>query len=732
MKETASLPPLEVRQNPENAVAASSQPRRWSRGVAEFFDLENRAALLIYLALSFFFYGLPIVRHFTTSYIGAGADPTIFLWAIAWWPHAILNRLNPFLTTAIWAPTGCNLAWITSIPGPSLLMAPVTLLFGPVLSYNILNILCPLANAFSMFLLCRYVAKRFWPALLGGLIFAFSEYTVSQSLAHLFLLFIFPAPLAILLVLRRVNQGLSRTTFVTLLSIVLTFEFLSSTELFATTSVFGSFAIILSYAVYNADCRSELRQLVVEIATSYTLLMVVLSPYLYYVFATGIPPINSGGNFSNDLLAFVVPTQVVLVGGRAFNSDPERLRAWWEMSAYFGPGLWIVIALFVKSNWREPVGKLLIVNLTLIAVLSLGPILYVSGRATIPMPWWLFSKLPLINQALPGRFGMYMFLIAALMASIYLSEDRHRASFRVILAVSTIVFLAPDLSNLVATSAVETEPLFCKSHQYKDYIGEGDTVLFLPHGGESMSLLWQAESRFYYRLATGRVGMTPPMSEDWPILRAFETNDDILDFPEQMASFLGANRVTSIIVEERQPHRWPQLLAGLKLTPMAIDGVLLYRVPPEILSSFTNITPHEMAEREALISATTLINGAHRYLDNGYPLSKLTPWRAQQEKMLDLPELIDVENADNNWWQNLWLGPLGQSEIGIGILGRYDDLRAVVEKYGPYAKEVRPPYLNWPGHPPRDESGPLLMIFDREQLARAATTTGKESRQSAR
>ena len=190
--------------------------------------------------------------------------------------------------------------------------------------------------------------------------------------------------------------------------------------------------------------------------------------------------------------------------------------------------------------------------------------------------------------------------------------------------------------------------------------------------------------------------------------------------------------MTSIIVEERQPHRWPQLLAGLKLTPMAIDGVLLYRVPPEILSSFTNITPHEMAEREALISATTLINGAHRYLDNGYPLSKLTPWRAQQEKMLDLPELIDVENADNNWWQNLWLGPLGQSEIGIGILGRYDDLRAVVEKYGPYAKEVRPPYLNWPGHPPRDESGPLLMIFDREQLARAATTTGKESRQSAR
>jgi len=277
--------------------------------VAEFFDLENRAALLIYLALSFFFYGLPIVRHFTTSYIGAGADPTIFLWAIAWWPHAILNRLNPFLTTAIWAPTGCNLAWITSIPGPSLLMAPVTLLFGPVLSYNILNILCPLANAFSMFLLCRYVAKRFWPALLGGLIFAFSEYTISQSTSHMFLLFIFPAPLAILLVLRRMNQKLSRTTFVTLLSIVLTFEFLSSTELFATSSVFGTFAIVLAYVIWNSPIRRALEGIIFDLAVTYAILVVILSPYLYYVFAQGVPPpINPGSAFSNDLLALVIPT----------------------------------------------------------------------------------------------------------------------------------------------------------------------------------------------------------------------------------------------------------------------------------------------------------------------------------------------------------------------------------------------------------------------------------------
>ncbi len=692
------------------------------RGAAKIASYENCVALLFYLAISLLIYGLPLRGHFTTSYIGAGADPTIFLWAIAWWPHAVLHRINPFLTTAIWAPKGCNLAWVTSIPGPSLLMTPVTMLWGPVVSYNILNILCPLANGFSMFLLCGYVAKRFWPALLGGLIFAFSQYTVAQSMAHLFLLFIFPVPLAILLVLRRLDGELRRATFVALLTIVLAFEFLSSTELFATTSVFGSFLIVLAYLIFGGETRRLLKRIFPDLAITYASLFVVLSPYLYYVFAQGVPaPINPGSEYSNDLLALLIPNPVFLIGAHTFDSSIALMRGWGEMSGYLGPGLLAIVALFVISKWRDPVGRLLTLSLALVALLSLGPILHVRGTPTIPMPWWLFSKVPLTNQALPGRFGMYIYLAAGLIMAVYLSATKYPQWVAVGLAILCLGFLVPDFSRLIITDSGADTPLFFKSERYKQYIPPHDNVLFLPHGGESMSLLWQAQSEFYYNIATGRVGMTPPTSTGWPILQAFDTNEEIENFSEEFEAFIGANHVDTIVVDEGKQHRWPELLAKLKLTPISVDGALLYRVSPAILNSYVSATPHDMAKREALASVAILIDGANRYLRNGYPLAKLTPWSAQQLKVLDLPEPVRIEDEDNNWWHGQWLGPVGKREVGIGILGRYDDLESVVKRFGPYAKDVLFPYPNRLSDPRPDESGQLLLIFDRAGVAEAST-----------
>ncbi len=123
------------------------------------------AAFILYAALSVLFFGMPIIGHLPEVYIGGGTDPICHIWAIAWWPYAIVHRINPLITHTLWAPEGYNLVWGTDIPGPSLLIYPVTRLFGPVVSYNILCLLAPPASAVSGFLLCRYVSGRFWPAL---------------------------------------------------------------------------------------------------------------------------------------------------------------------------------------------------------------------------------------------------------------------------------------------------------------------------------------------------------------------------------------------------------------------------------------------------------------------------------------------------------------------------------------------------------------------------------------
>jgi hypothetical protein len=76
-----------------------------------------------------------------TSKINISADPAFILWSLKWWPYAISHGLNPFLTKAFWAPFGQDLAWTGSVPSIALLFSPITLSFGPVLSYNLATIL---------------------------------------------------------------------------------------------------------------------------------------------------------------------------------------------------------------------------------------------------------------------------------------------------------------------------------------------------------------------------------------------------------------------------------------------------------------------------------------------------------------------------------------------------------------------------------------------------------------
>src|SRR6266542_2548292 len=142
----------------------SGRRESWTRAAGAFG---------LYLVASVVFFGLPILSDPRNAFIGPPTHPDsrFFLWALAWWPHALIHGLNPMWTTTLWAPPGYNLAWATGAPGPSLLMLPVTLAAGPVISYNFLAVLaCPL-TAIAAFILCRHVTGRFWPSVLGGYVF---------------------------------------------------------------------------------------------------------------------------------------------------------------------------------------------------------------------------------------------------------------------------------------------------------------------------------------------------------------------------------------------------------------------------------------------------------------------------------------------------------------------------------------------------------------------------------
>src|SRR5437762_8617443 len=127
----------------------------------------NFVALAAYLGLSFFYLGLPVAGHPGGDLIGYDVDPEIFAWSLAWWPHAILHWENPIVSHAIYAPGGIDLAWTATVPGLAIAFAPVTLLFGPDVSFNVAELLMPALSAFTAYLLCRRLTGSLWASAAG-------------------------------------------------------------------------------------------------------------------------------------------------------------------------------------------------------------------------------------------------------------------------------------------------------------------------------------------------------------------------------------------------------------------------------------------------------------------------------------------------------------------------------------------------------------------------------------
>ena len=117
----------------------------------------NALVLLGYAAVSFAYFGWRLAAHPGRYILGSGRDPQIFVWSFAWWPHAIETWQNPFFTHAIYAPTGINLAWATTVPGLALAFWPLTQAFGPTVSYNLAALAMPALSAWTAYLLCRHL-----------------------------------------------------------------------------------------------------------------------------------------------------------------------------------------------------------------------------------------------------------------------------------------------------------------------------------------------------------------------------------------------------------------------------------------------------------------------------------------------------------------------------------------------------------------------------------------------
>ena len=114
----------------------------------------------------------------------------------------------------------------------------------------------------------------------------------------------------------------------------------------------------------------------IPVLAAYAVAVVLLSPYLYYMFAFG----HAGGSvldpvlFGADLLSFVIPHSDQRTGRLAPIAAVAStfLASLTETTSYLALPLIAIAGLFARARFREPVGRLLVELLIILCVLALG------------------------------------------------------------------------------------------------------------------------------------------------------------------------------------------------------------------------------------------------------------------------------------------------------------------------------------------------------------------------
>jgi len=736
---------LAVRSDPPEVSAPSRQG---------LFDPQASSVFLFYLALSVLIFGRAIVAHPTTWYIGRGPDPQLYIWFIAWWAHSIANWNNPLLTGAIWAPGGVNLAWTTNMPLAAIAVYPITRLFGPIAAYNLLCLTAPALAGWSAFVLCRWYTSDWRAALFGGTLFAFSPYVLSRMLGNMDLILIWPVPLAAYVTMRALAGEIGARRLAVALAALIAAQFLLFAEVAASATLFAAIALLLALPSMTPRQQARLRDAAAPIAAAYALAALVLSPYLYFMFAFPAPQgrIFSAWHFAIDFANFMIPTSVNQLGRiSCFTPLAHRFRAELsESGAYLGLPLIAIVAWFARERWHAPGGRFLIHLLVVICLLAMGPRLELAGHIGIALPGSAIARIPLLDKALPARFMLYAYLVLALIAAKWLADNHDRRCWA--LAVASLAFMLPNLSASYWATSAEM-PEFFTTGLYRRYLAPADTVVVLPFGLLGEGMLWQASTDMHFRMAEGYVSFAPPVPDEqrrWPVIEGLYRLRGVPDASEQFMAYLANHDVAAVIVGPRRQYRvgWidggPTATTWLRAGTLApehdatvamlektgaagleVGGVALYRFSPTSLAPYRDFTALMMEQRAARERFTALLSAAQRYLDSGADPRRLSPERASQLGLFP-----------RGWFGGSFLGD-GESNpifasavtlrvaaadaIEVGLEAEFGALQPLAEHYARCAIRID---LQRPRRFDADEAlhhrSMLFAVFDRQGLACAA------------
>jgi hypothetical protein len=416
-------------------------------------------------------------------------DQVFFEWMMAHGARVLTDGVYPFFSDRMNYPDGVNIMANTSVLAVSLPLSPITLLFGPHVSFNVFLTLALAVTGISWYLVLsrQFVASRL-AAWVGALFCTFAPSMVSHAGGHPNIVSQFLVPLIIWRVLA-LRTGRALRNGLILAGLLVWQAFINLEILFMTAVGLGIFCAVMSIArrrSHPGEARRFLRGLLVAGGATLAILAYPLSvqffgPQSYQ----GLPQFVR--NFGADLGSFTAYAQRS-VAGNSVVATPLAQNAS-EQNAFFGWGL--VILFFGLVAWMRR--NMAVVTLgavaLLFAALSLGPRIYLNGINTgVPGIWAVLHSIPVLNSAVPTRWAMALAPIVGIVlalgcqraADLVKSQPSARGPVRVAMITAVAMALVPLVPTPLETKPMAPVPEFVTSGAWKQYVDENHTVVSLP------------------------------------------------------------------------------------------------------------------------------------------------------------------------------------------------------------------------------------------------------------
>jgi hypothetical protein len=406
----------------------------------------------------------------------ATRDAGVYVWDFWWMAHAVEHLSNPWFTRSIVAPAGAQLGYHALMPLEGTAMLPVTLLFGPSASYNLLSILMPGLTCYAAYRVARLWLPTQAGAVFAGAFFGLSSimawhawYQLNLAAGAVFL----PLALEAAVRLRRSEGGRGGGwgKQAAILGVVAGASLLTDQQSFVLV------LIVVLAALVPWLARPAWRQRLAAAATAAVVSLLAASPQI----AAMVAQARAGGA---TIPAGTVATDYVYSGTEfpaLFGVSPRAVRlglTWLKPVSYRGPVLdgvltfGLVLSVLAVAglavSWRRrSAGKLALLWLAS-AALALGSVLKIGTHTYVPlaqtwhgvrlsgaMPFTWFVQVPgMAGFREAARFTMLGVLPAALLAGAAVDWLRRRAA----LALIPVLVLAALEAGWAGNLAVGTMP----------------------------------------------------------------------------------------------------------------------------------------------------------------------------------------------------------------------------------------------------------------------------------